>query len=478
MNQKELPLYNALINHIDKKPISFHVPGHKYGNVFPKVEPNVFRNLLQIDDTEITGLDDLHSPEGVIQASQQLTADYFNVLSSYYLVGGSTAGNLAAILAVCEQGDTVMVQRNCHKSVVHGLMLANVNPIFLAPEYDVDGLFSTNVSRETFCRALEKFPETKAIILTSPNYYGAVGNELSKIITTAHSYDIPVIIDEAHGAHLKIGEPFPMSAITLGADIIVQSAHKTLPAMTMGSFLHINSPRVDRDKVQYYLQVIQSSSPSYPIMASLELARYYLSTISEKEKTEIVESINEFRSKLSLIKEIKVINDESKDYKFDLLKLTIQSICSLNGYELQKQLEREHIYTELADPMNVLLVLPLDRLDNIDNIITKIGKVVHGRKIMSNSVEPIVMEKSKISTLSLSFNSMKQYPKTRVKIKETVGEIAAESIIPYPPGIPILLPGELITKGHIDQILELKEAGARFQNGNEIWDAGIEIFRI
>ncbi|MED4354430.1 aminotransferase class I/II-fold pyridoxal phosphate-dependent enzyme [Schinkia azotoformans] len=483
MNQDLLPLYNGLLSHIETKPISFHVPGHKSGTVFPPLPSghNLFQELLKIDQTELGNLDDLHSASGIIKEAEDLTAKLYKVTKSYFLVGGSTAGNLAMILSTCKQGDSVLVQRNSHKSVLNGLKLAGVQPVFLSPEYDKNGQFSTNVSRETVEKAIKMFPDAKVLILTSPNYYGMVSTELQQIINLAHANGLIVLVDEAHGAHLILGEPFPPSAIQLGADIVVQSAHKTLPAMTMGSFLHCNTHHIDLDNLQYYLQAIQSSSPSYPIMASLDIARYYLAQITESEKGKIVTSINSLRQQLSTIDQLSVLPTNTKDNNCDPLKVIVQTRCSHSGYELQKEFEKQALYTELADPWNILFVLPLAAIENGSAIIEKLKVAVEHLPVQfvqqKNTYKALDKKEDKISTLAIHYNEMKKFKKDRVPLLQTKDHIAAVSVIPYPPGIPLILEGEKITNSHINQLLELLNAGAYLQNHRDILGNGLEVFK-
>ena len=186
------------------------------------------------------------------------------------------------ILSVCSEGDTVLVQRNCHKSILNGLMLANIMPVFISPEMDMNLSTPAGIDKHTVRQAFERYPNAKACIFTYPDYYGGTF-DLKSIIEIAHQHDSLVLIDEAHGPHFKLGDPFPLSALNLGADMVVHSAHKILPAMTMGSFLHINSKNVPKAKVEFYLSVLQSSSPSYPIMASLDIARSYLAGFTKED---------------------------------------------------------------------------------------------------------------------------------------------------------------------------------------------------
>jgi arginine/lysine/ornithine decarboxylase len=259
------------------------------------------------------------------------------------------------VMTVCEEDSFVLVQRNCHKSILNALKFAQVHPIFIEPEFDDVWKIAVGVSLQTVREAIELYPNAKAVILTYPNYYGMV-NDLKGIVTLAHQHHIPVLVDEAHGAHFILGDSFPTSAVQLGADLVVQSAHKTLPAMTMGSYLHFNSKVIQIDNVIDYLRIFQSSSPSYPIMASLDLARNYLATYSRKDIDYLLKEIHHFKEELSEIPGIRVLK-----YTGDPLKVTIQSVCGLSGFTLQRKMEELGVFTELADPNNVLFVLPLLR---------------------------------------------------------------------------------------------------------------------
>ncbi|MEH7492281.1 aminotransferase class I/II-fold pyridoxal phosphate-dependent enzyme [Neobacillus niacini] len=462
--QTRIPLYEALIHYKNTNPISFHVPGHKSGTVLNQPLQNLFQELLRIDATEISGLDDLHSPEGVIKEAEELLAALYQVKESFFLVNGSTVGNLAMILSVCEKDDVVFVQRNCHKSVLNALKLAKVKPVFLEPDYDTEWKTATGVSKEVVERAISLYPDAKAIVVTYPNYYGMV-YDLKSIIDLAHLHTIPVLVDEAHGPHFIIGEPFPASAIQLGADMVVQSAHKTLPAMTMGSYLHINSDRVNCEKVKEYLQMLQSSSPSYVIMASLDLARNYLATYQRNDLAYLKNEISNFKKVLSTIQSIKVL--EYPDSDGDTLKVTIQSRSKLSGFELQKKLEEKGIYTELADPHNVLLILPLLKenqnypLAEASRKIKELLEEIPYRPIEDETI----ISSGKLSELAIPYEKLSNIENEVIPIAEAAGQVCAETIVPYPPGIPLLLMGELITEEKLRQLTQLMNAGARFQGG-------------
>lgn len=479
MNQKKTPLFDALFAWKQRKPLSFHVPGHKNGMLFSDKARNIYASILSIDATELNGLDDLHEPEGAILEAQQLAAAFYGSKDCYFLVGGSTVGNLAMILATCREGDVVFVQRNSHKSIMNGLELANAKPVFLTPEVDGETQVAIGVSVETIKAAYAAYPEAKALVLTNPNYYGMT-IDLKPIIEFAHERGIIVLIDEAHGAHFGIGAPFPDSAVSQGADVVVQSAHKTLPAMTMGSYLHVNKRYRFHERLKYYLSLLQSSSPSYPIMASLDLARYYLAQIDSDDIQTIVDSFRQFETKLTKITGLRLMKSKSSVYQQDPLKLIVQNTLGLNGFQLQKALEASAIYPELADEYNVLFILPLAPIKDSETIIAKLEKVfAQQRKADEIQIDQnINFDFSKpYSSLACSYKDMLKCSKTSVPVQRAIGEVSAEAVIPYPPGIPLLMKGEVISAAHIEKIQHLLKIGARFQGGSKLSEHHLEIFK-
>ncbi|MCJ8009990.1 aminotransferase class I/II-fold pyridoxal phosphate-dependent enzyme [Lederbergia wuyishanensis] len=456
MQQKNMPLYESLVNHNNKKPISFHVPGHKNGELFEGEIP--FRDFAQYDLTELTGLDDLHDPQEAIKKAQDLLTELYRSRKSYFLVNGSTVGNLAMIMATCHEDDTVIVQRNCHKSILNGLMLAKVKPVFFSPDINKDLSIPAGPNQAIIQDAIEKYPHAKVLILTYPDYYGQA-YDIKKIIDFAHDHNMIVLVDEAHGAHFQLGNPFPHSSLQQGADIVVHSAHKTLPAMTMGSFLHINSERISEQRVEFYLNVLQSSSPSYPIMASLDFARNYLDNFSKADIDFFIQERDWFIKKLREVSGVTIITSD------DPLKIIVRH-DSLSGFELQEHLERKGIFPELADPYQVLLILPLVKQGMsfpFEEAIDRFHQL--SLQSLNTSKKDNILLKNPVDLIELSYSykEMLNMPYEWVYIQQSVGRIAAKMIIPYPPGIPLFLPGEKITNEHIIQFQKLIQAGARFQ---------------
>jgi arginine/lysine/ornithine decarboxylase len=476
MDHQKTPLFEALQQHNKVRPISFHVPGHKNGSIFPQEAGHFYHPLLSIDVTELSGLDDLHSPETVIEEAESLLADIYQSKQSFFLINGSTVGNLSMILASFKEDDIVFVQRNCHKSVLNGLKLAKLKPIFIEPDFNEEWKVPIGVSKSLIEEAFNAYPTGKGVILTYPNYYG-FAFDVKAIIDFCHSHDLVVLVDEAHGAHFIAGDPFPPSSLQLGADMVVHSAHKTLPAMTMSSFLHVNSERIAGDKVRFFLQALQSSSPSYPLMASLDLARSYIGTYSDLDKEYLKKQVKAFINELKGISSINVLYHSTNG---DLLKLAIQSKIGLSGFDMQKKLETVGIFTELADPYNVLLVFPLLKSGTEFRLleITKLFERALQEAVESIKSEAFIFHKTEqtITSLMIEYKVQGETPCKVIPISESIGKSSAEMVIPYPPGIPLLMEGEEITKEKVEEIHQLMILGARFHGGAYLTEQKIKVF--
>lgn len=483
MDQRETPLFTKLYQHHQTSPHSFHVPGHKNGRIFLNEARSIFQNILTIDQTEISGLDDLHDATGVIAEAQQLAADLYGVYATDFLVGGSTVGNMVMMMTVADRGEQVMVQRNSHQSVFHGLELAGLRPVFLEPEWDEKTGLALGVTRETLELAVAKYPKAKALFLTQPSYEG-YGQDLQDHVRVAHEAGIVVCVDEAHGAHLIYDDGkgiWPQSALQAGADLVVQSAHKMLPAMTMASFLHTNSDKVDRNKLKNCLRMLQSSSPSYPLLASLDTARAYLAAMSKLDWQELTEKVTEFKERIvsgqGWIQSPPVIGN----YVQDPLKLTFVTSESGVPNVWKKRMEEEGAFPELVSPYHLLLTLPLGANAIIDESywIPILKKILHLNKTPNSDHRAVItgnMKVDPITELAYPYEDMRLRTVERLAWEKTEGFVAAETITPYPPGIPLILIGEQIRIDHLYRIEILLKEGTTFQTGTTWINEGITIF--
>lgn len=457
------PVVDALIEFQKQRPISFHVPGHKYGQLSGL--PEKLQSALQYDQTELTGLDDLHHPENVIDEAQSLLAEAYGVDKSFFLVNGSTVGNMAMIFAACTEGDRVIVQRNSHKSIFHALELVKVRPVYVSPEWDQKSMTAAGLSLDAIKEAIDSYPDAKVLLLTYPNYYGMSSPELKEIIAYCHVRQISVLVDEAHGAHFQIGQPFLPSSLNFGADVVVHSAHKTLPAMTMGSYLHVQGNRVDVDKINKYLRMFQSSSPSYLIMASLDDARAFMQNYSQPDIRSFEEKRQRFIDSLKSIHQLEVFEAD------DPLKLMLRA-KHYSGHQLQRKMEKKGIYAELADSQQVLLILPLLKQRNaypFAEIRSRLKEAVQSLKEEERkTAEAEIGRQNTISVPEISFEEIDLADSEWVSYTKAMGRISAAMVIPYPPGIPLVVPGEKWTASKLEQLMDYLAAGTAIQGEHRL----------
>lgn len=465
MMKIERPIVKALQTFVENNSLSLHVPGHKNGTLSNM--PEMLKQALTYDLTELTGLDDLHQPEEAILRAEQLLAQTYDAEHSFFLVNGSTVGNLAMIYATCKQNEKVIVQRNAHKSIFHAIELVGAKAIFVSPDWDETTRTATTISFATLKEAVSLHQDVKAVILTYPTYYGVASKQLQEQIEFCHSFGIPVLVDEAHGAHFTASSIFPTSSLDLGADIVVQSAHKTLPAMTMASFLHVKSKLVDVERVNHYLRMLQSSSPSYLLLASLDDARSYVQSYLESDGAYLLEKREQWLDALRSIHPLEVVEVD------DPLKVLLR-VPGYTGFQLQTELEQQGLFVELADSYQVLVILPLLKR----GVTYPFAKARIGIK---NAVESLIKEKGivneivevygELSTITVPEHSpreLENFGKEWIPYMRAIGRVSASMIIPYPPGIPLFVSGEKITVAKLSQLEELLAVSATFQGQHRL----------
>jgi len=499
--QVRIPLYERLRNRGAAEPSSFHVPGHKYGRSLPEEPFEEFRSIMRLDVTELADTDDLHHPEGVILEAEQLAAQCFGADETFLLVGGSTAGNLAMILAVCSRDDVVIVQRNIHKSIGNGLRLAGARPVFVRPQFDAATATATIPSLADLEQALKAHPNARAVILSTPNYYGvAVG--LEPYAELVHRYGMPLLVDEAHGAHYGCHPSFPTSAIRSGADAVVQSTHKTLTALTMGAMLHVRGTRIDRQALREALSTVQSSSPSYPIMASLDIARAMVEMEGPALFNSALEGLARVRRAflewpadypIALVGQGEARQDRMQLNRDPLRVLLTDRTGTVTGYELLDKLSARGCGAEMADERLAVLLLGIGTTsEDIDKLLSAIEAIgneiirVNGSGMASSTEKP---ERSNSTRSQEELYEPFSEPfrlrgavwgdrqTEQLAIDDAIGRLAAEPVIPYPPGIPLLYPGEPISRQAVRQIVTLAATGARFQGAGDATLRTIRVMR-
>ncbi|SDO92195.1 Arginine/lysine/ornithine decarboxylase [Paenibacillus sp. yr247] len=480
--QSQAPLFEAMVAHHGHKHVSFHVPGHKSGQGLLDEGANFLRTVMSIDYTEITGLDDLHHAEGVIREAEQLAADCFGAEDTYFLIGGSTVGNLAMISAVCEKDDIILVQRNVHKSVIHGLMLAGARAVFIAPDIHPETGVATSIHIEDVQQALEQYPEAKALFLTNPNYYG-MGVNLKPFAELMHAKGKLLLVDEAHGAHYGFHPEVPASALSQGADAVVQSTHKMLTAMTMGAMIHVQGPRINRMAIKQLLGMLQSSSPSYPIMASLDLARKRMHTEGKDWLEQGITVVNEFRSWLDELNKFDFHprefpeNQSQRHQTADPFKVAIYDPTNtLTGSELKDRLEAQGCFVEMTDGRQVLLVFtPASSRADMLRVVHALNNICSDVPLQKKELQAPISNILKLpyytqisSPIAFDMRDISKAGRvegafSKVSVQDAVGKRSADMVIPYPPGIPYLYPGEVISASVAEALLQLAASGIKFQ---------------
>lgn len=457
MNQDQMPLAEAMLDYTKRKTVRFHVPGHKGRG------GGILSSLYPLDLTEIPGLDDLHQPEEAILQAQKLAADAFGADETFFLIGGSTVGNLALLMAACKPGEEVLVQRNVHKSVINGLIVSQARPVYLNPELEEETGLPLTVSLNELKLKLEKHSEAKAVFLTNPNYFG-MGVDLQPYADLCQLHGVPLLVDEAHGAHFSQTEKLPKSAMHSGATAAVQSTHKMLPSLTMSSMLHIKGTLLDVKRLKQSLAMLQSSSPSYPLMASLDIARHYMVHDGRKGLEQAIRLSKNLKMEIQKLEIpwLRVVEKGPKVDFLDPLKITIRTeSLDFHGFWLREYLEEQGIYPELADESHVLLVLSAH---TSENDVKRTVEAMKGLKLQhTESFRTSFHAHQPFSNeLVLTPYEVFNQESKEIPFEEAKGEICAEMIVPYPPGIPVINPGERFNGETMKYILELKQLGCRF----------------
>ena len=473
---------NKLQNIVNDDLISFHMPGHKKGKIYDKLGyGDLVKNLYKMDTTEIIETDNLHSPEGIIKDSQERASKIFRSEKSYYLVNGSTCGIQAAILSTCSPGEKILVNRDCHQSAINAFILGDINPIYIKGSICEDTYTIKGVNEQDVLDAIDNNSDIKVLMLTYPSYYGMVF-DLEKICTYAHEKGIVVIVDEAHGAHLGLSDKLPKSALEQGADIVIQSIHKTLPSFTQSSIIHVQGDLIDKKNLERFLKIVQSSSPSYVMMASLEIAIDIYDRYGKDLMQGLLSNIDDFEKDLSEINGVKVLKGHDKTKVFVSLK-----DLGINGYDLEETLRYKYnIQVELSNYYGVLLICTIgNEKDDFDKFLCAIKSIVEdlsGDK--NNDLDKSEDNVTKLMKLNypdlipqkiISPREAFYSDKKAVLLKESIGKISGEYIIPYPPGISLTSPGEIITQEVIDCILACKQYGMHVSG---LKDSSLEIIEI
>lgn len=435
MKQNQAPLYQALRRYLKKAVTKLHVPGHRYGRGLPRETASLD---AKFDLTLLEDIDSLSHPQSAIKQAQELTAEAFGAEETLFLVGGSTLGVISMILSTCSPNDKILISRNMHKSAVSGLIISGAQPIYLQPEFDQEFNLPLNVKPETVAKSLKEHPDAKAVLIVNPTQFGVTA-DLEKIAAIVHKAGKILLVDEAWGAHLKFNSQFPQTALAAGADAVVQSTHKRLPALSQSSMLHFTGKRIDRQKVKETVRLLQTTSPSYIFLASLDLVRRQMVLQGKKlwqGPIDLAQKAREFlkNSQLRCI-ERNYLN--KKGFDLDLTNLTVEVE---NGFESWEILNKNKIEPEFSTPNHLIFIFGIGNDARDLNAFFNVLKKLSARKGLWAIEYPFIVPQISLSPRKTFLKETEE-----IKIEEAIGRIAAEVITPYPPGIPLLVPGEVIT---------------------------------
>jgi len=470
LSQYETPLFTGLLEHIKKNPIQFHIPGHKKGaGMDEQFRSFIGENALAMDLINIGPLDDLHQPKGMIKRAQQLAAEAFGADYTFFSVQGTSGAIMTMVMSVAGPGDKIIVPRNVHKSVMSAIVFSGATPIFVHPEIDKELGISHGITPEAVEAALKQHPDAKGVLVINPTYFGIAG-DLKRIVDIAHRYHVPVLVDEAHGVHIHFHEELPLSAMQAGADMSATSVHKLGGSMTQSSILNVKEGLVSAKRVQAILSMLTTTSTSYLLLASLDVARKRLATEGHELAERAIRLANKTRKQINDIDYLYCVGKEiigtKATFDYDPTKLIISvKELGLTGYEVEKWLrERYNIEVELSDLYNILCIITPGDTERETNIL------VDALRHLSNEFrhQAEVGKKPKVLLPDIPILALTPrdafYAETEVvPFDESAGRIIAEFVMVYPPGIPIFIPGEIITEENLNYIRKNIEVGLPVQ---------------
>lgn len=438
----------------------FHMPGHKRNSDVTQA------NLpYGIDITEIEGFDNLHHAEEIIREAEVRAASMYHAEETHYLINGSTAGILSAVMGCTKKGGKILMARNCHKSVYHAVFLNELRPVYIYPEFDETMELNMAVSPEKIERLLEEHKEVQAVVLTSPTYDGVL-SDIERISEIVHQKKIPLIVDEAHGAHFGFHPYFPENANTKGADVVIHSLHKTLPALTQTALIHLNGTRIDRRKIRNYLHIFQTSSPSYVLMASMDECLRMVAEQGDVLFETYVKNLESKRGELKKLKHIRLMETE----EFDRSKLVLSVKDTIlkkenrvfTGKMLYERLLLEyHLQMEMAAGSYVIAMTSIgDTKEGMDRLISAFFEIDEELEKKSEEEKRYYLPRQEQVLTSFEVEGMRRMENVKsLSWKESAGFISMEYAYLYPPGIPLIVPGERITKETAAMLVDYQNKG-------------------
>lgn len=472
-NQERMPFVEALESYKEQHFVPFHTPGHKIGVEAPQRLKDWMGPALPYDLGVMYALDDLHEPEGELKEAQDLTAELYGADHCWFSINGTTALIEAMIMGVVGPDETIIIPREAHRSVISGLVLSGAKPVYMDCQFDEQWGIPLGASLEDAVRTMEEHPEAKAILLVYPNYYG-VGVDIVNIVKEAHKRGMVVLVDEAHGPHLPFSENLPVEAIAAGADLVAQSTHKSVGSLTQTSWLLGQGERINKRRVTQMHQMLQSTSPNYIFLASLDMARHQLATSGKDLVSRTVELSLYLRNelhKISGITTMEYTDIQDRVTNYDVTKVLIDAKeLGLTGVEFERMLRVYSIEVELVQANHVLVLITIgDTKESVDALIKAVqavsDDVLCEASKDTGTNDKAVQSLSKDSAL-LPMPQVRVTPRNaiyahreQVPLSEALHRIAGETIAYYPPGIPCVAVGEVISESVLQYIENRKALG-------------------
>lgn len=472
-NQEKMPFVEALELYKEQHFVPFHTPGHKIGVEAPQLLKNWMGPALPYDLGVMYALDDLHEPERELKEAQDLTAELYGADCCWFSINGTTALIKAMIMGTVGPDEIIIIPREAHRSVISGLVLSGAKPVYMDCDFDERWGIPLGVSLENAIKSMDAHPEAKAILLVYPNYYG-VGIDIVNIIQEAHKRGLIVLVDEAHGPHLPFSESLPIEAIEAGADLVAQSTHKSVGSLTQTSWLLGQDKKIDKRRITQMHQMLQSTSPNYIFLASLDMARHQLATAGNDLVSRAVELsmyLREELNKISGIAAMEYTDIQERVINYDCTKVLIDAKeLGLTGIAFERMLREHHIEVELVQAHHVLVLITIgDTNESVTALIKAVQavskKVLRAFKEFNKTEEEQLQDISKDSALlpapivRITPRNAMYANREQVPLKEALHRIAGETIAYYPPGIPCVAVGEEISTSVLQYIENRKALG-------------------
>ena len=477
LSQERAPVYEALCRYRENRIVSFDVPGHKQGKGNPELTDFLGKACMSVDVNSMKPLDNLCHPVSVIKEAEELMADAFGAAHAFFMINGTSGAVQAMIMSVCKRGDKIIMPRNVHRSSINALIVCGAVPVYVNPGVNKQLGIPLGMSVESVQKAIKENPDAKAVIVNNPTYYGVCSN-LREIVKIAHQAGMKVLVDEAHGTHFYFGDYMPLSAMSVGADMAAVSMHKTGGSLTQSSALLLGES-ISEGYVRQIINLTQTTSASYLLMSSLDISRKNLALNGRRIFENVtslagygIKEINKIDGLYAFSREL--INGDDI-FDFDPTKISVHTreigLAGIEVYDILR--DKYDIQIEFGDIGNILAIVSVgDRSLNIERLISALSEIKRryakdpAGMLNHEYIEPVV-----VCSPQEAFYS----EKVQLPLRETLGKVCAEFVMCYPPGIPILAPGELITNDALEYIIYAKEKGCNLTGAEDIHTEKINV---